>query len=81
MRLLFDHLVGAGEDQRREGEPERFRSLEVDDQLEPGGLLDGQIGGLSPLRIRSNSASSPSGSEVPIVFFLGVVIADYRLTN
>jgi hypothetical protein len=45
----FDDLVGAGEDRWRDGEAERLRSLEINDQLEFGRLLDWQIGGLSTL--------------------------------
>jgi hypothetical protein len=39
MRLLFDDLVGAGEDRWRHGEAERLGSFEVDDQLERRRLL------------------------------------------
>jgi hypothetical protein len=35
--VSFDHLVGAGEKRRRDREPEGLRSLEVDDEFEPGG--------------------------------------------
>ena len=40
---LFDHLVGAGEQGWWNGEAERLRSLEIDDQLEFGWLLDRQV--------------------------------------
>jgi hypothetical protein len=37
---LFDHLVGAGEQAIRHGEAQRFRSREIDDEIELGWLLD-----------------------------------------
>ncbi len=45
----FDDLVGAGEDRRRDRQAERRGSLEIDDQLEGGRLLDWQISGLGAL--------------------------------
>jgi hypothetical protein len=44
--LSFDHLVGRGEQRGRYGEPEGLSSLEIDDQLELGWLLDRKIGRL-----------------------------------
>jgi hypothetical protein len=41
----FDHLVGAAEQRKRNGQPERLSGLEVDDQLDFRGLLDRHIGG------------------------------------
>src|SRR5712691_1381830 len=40
---LSDHLVRQEEECRRESEAERLGGLEVDDQLELGGLLDGEV--------------------------------------
>src|SRR5216683_6321581 len=47
--VSFDHLVGLGEDRWRDGEAERLRSLEIDDQLERGRLHDWQVGRLGAL--------------------------------
>src|SRR5919198_6220835 len=46
----FDHLVGAGEDRRREGEAERPGRLEVHDEIEPRRLLDRQLARLYPFQ-------------------------------
>src|SRR5262245_62852941 len=43
---LFDHLVGAGEEWRRNFEAKRPSGVEVDDQLYLGGLMDRQVGRL-----------------------------------
>ena len=44
--LLFDHLVGAGEQRGWHGEAERLCGLEIDHQFEFGRLLNGQVGRL-----------------------------------
>jgi hypothetical protein len=43
---LLDHLVGAGEERGRHLDPERFRGVQVDAQLELGRLVDGDLGRL-----------------------------------
>jgi len=45
---LLDHLVGAGEQMRRDGDAKRFGSGPVDDEIELGRLLDRQIRRLRP---------------------------------
>src|SRR5260370_35149439 len=42
----LDHLIRPLEERRRGGQAEGLGGLEVDDQFELGGLLDGEIGGL-----------------------------------
>ena len=51
--VSLDHLVGAAEQRRRHFEAKRFRSLEIDNQLELGWLFDRQIAGLAPFKILS----------------------------
>src|SRR5262249_38896038 len=43
----FDNLIGAQDEPRRNLVPDRLSGLEIDDQLEPGRLFDGQIDGLA----------------------------------
>jgi hypothetical protein len=49
--VSFDHLVGAAEQWQRDSDAEGLGGFEIDDQLDPGGLLDRQITRLFALRI------------------------------
>jgi hypothetical protein len=48
---LFNDLVGAGEQLRRNVDVERPGGLEIDDELEFGRLHDREEAGFAPLRI------------------------------
>src|SRR5215831_19039521 len=63
--VLFDHLVGTGQDRWRHGETECLRGLEVDHQLECGRLLDRQISRLRALENLSggNTDLTPGAGE------------------
>jgi hypothetical protein len=50
MRVLFDHLVGAGEQHRRDGETERLGRDQVDDEVVLGRLLNRDVARLSPMQ-------------------------------
>src|ERR1700682_4002011 len=47
-RASFDHLVGAGEHCSWDGEAKRLGRLEIDDEIEFGGLFDWDVGRLRP---------------------------------
>ena len=48
-RSLFDHLIGARQQRRRDDHAERLRGFEIDRQFEFGRLRNRQIGGLAAL--------------------------------
>jgi len=50
---LFNDVVGAYHDRRRDGEVQGLGRLEIDDKLEPGRLFDWDVSRLCILRIRS----------------------------
>jgi hypothetical protein len=60
-RHSFDHLVGAGEQRRRNREAQRLGSLEIDHQLVFGRRLHRQIGRLLALE---DAIDIASGSAV-----------------
>ena len=45
---LFDYLGGAGEQRRRQGEAERFCRLQVDQEIELGGLINRDVAWFRP---------------------------------
>src|SRR5262249_23209480 len=55
---LFDHLVGAGKQQRRDGEASALAVLWIDDQFKFGRGLNGQFGGHSE-SVFASSHSNP----------------------
>ena len=60
----IDDLVGAGEEQSRHGEAERFGGIEIDDQLESGRLLNRQVGRLGAVEDLSGiNADLANGSR------------------
>src|SRR6476659_8783531 len=61
---LFDHLVSGSEQRRWNSEAERLRSLEIDDQLEFGWLLDRQVARFRSLLARPRAASGQSRRSV-----------------
>ena len=56
----LDHLVGAAEQRERNGEAERLRGDQIDDELEFGWLLDRNVGGRECLNVKGRSRSRQS---------------------
>ena len=50
---LFDHLVGAGEQRRRNRQSDRSRGRKIDHQIELGRLFHRNFAGLRAAQIRS----------------------------
>src|SRR4029450_3761545 len=59
MAPLLDHVVGAGDQDRRDIEAQSLRSLEVDDQRELAGSLDRQLARLGPFWNAVNVSPRP----------------------
>jgi hypothetical protein len=53
-RNLLDHRIGTRQHQRGNGDPQRLRRLQADDQLEACRLLNRQIGRLRALEQSGN---------------------------
>src|SRR6516165_5107985 len=62
-KLLFDHLVGAGEQRWGNGEAERFGCVQIDDQFELGGRLHRK---LARLRALENTVDVDGGASKQI---------------
>ena len=65
--LLFDHLVGERKQRRRHFEAERLSGLEVNDELEFGGLHDWKVARLLALE---DATDIHTGLAIGIAFGL-----------
>jgi len=59
--LLFDHFIGEEQQCQRDRKAERFRGLQIDDEVEPGGLFDRHI------RAPSASALASSADKLKTI--------------
>ena len=57
---LLDHPISLGEQCARRIDAERLRVLEIDNESELGGFLDGQVGGLRALQDAVNVSRGPA---------------------
>jgi hypothetical protein len=64
-RRIIDHLVGAGEQHRRNCEAKRLGGLEIDRENEIDRLLDRQVGGLCPQTALAAAAPAPPPATQP----------------
>src|SRR6476661_9718156 len=60
---LLDHLIGARREPGRQVKAECLGGFQVDHELEPGGLIDRQVGGLFALE---NPSDVESGTTISI---------------
>ena len=56
---LLDHLVGTQKERFGDGQPQRLRRLEIDDEIKFGRLLDRDIAGFRPAQ---NLVDHPGGA-------------------
>jgi putative ABC transport system substrate-binding protein len=75
---LFDHLVGAGEQRRGHLKAERLGGLQVDQQLDLGGLLDRKVGWLLAFE---NAARIVAGPSVRVRIAAAVALAAKAATT
>jgi hypothetical protein len=61
---LLDHAVSPQQHRLRDGEAERLRRLEVDDQFELRGLLDGKVAGLGAFENLVDVGRRPTRSRL-----------------
>src|ERR1700720_1450465 len=59
-RCLLDHLVGAGDESRRDFEPDCLGSAEVDHKIETGGLVKGDLSRPDAFQNLRNLAGNPA---------------------
>ncbi len=71
--VSFDHLVGAGEQRRRDVEAEHLGGRNIDHEFELGRLHDRQIGGLSA-RDAARLLDFISARKTPVCLPLGAGI-------